>query len=326
MKISYMKAVYITLIFIGGALCGYLVHDFANSAFRTGSAHQVREGFGKFTNPLLECEVASGAINAPKIRFERELEAYVGEVRARPGVRDVSVYYRDLNNGPAFGVDEEEEFSPASLLKVPIYLAFLKHAESEPAILAKEVTFDSLMVQNTVTQNIRPEKHLEPGTAYRAEELLERMIVYSDNDTLNALYPLLPEREYTELFMRLGLSDFSPTNDAYTLSVKEYSTFFRVLYNASFLSQNSSEKALEVLSETTFNSGIRAGVPSEVLISHKFGERDLEDGFVQLHDCGIVYADRTPYLICVMTRGTDPTAITKAIQDISGFVYQKTVQ
>ncbi len=29
----------------------------------------------------------------------------------------ISVYFRDLNNGPWFGINEKEEFSPASLLK-----------------------------------------------------------------------------------------------------------------------------------------------------------------------------------------------------------------
>lgn len=326
MKLSFRKLIIVVLVFATGALLGYLAHDFGDGGHNIDFGRQVREGGGRFTNPLLECEVANGVINAPKIRFERELKSYVEDALSRPGVSEVGVYYRDLNNGPAFGVGDNLEFSPASLLKVPVYIAFLKHAESEPSILKRELTFTSSMIPTNVAQIIEPEKTLQIGQTYTVEELLERMIKYSDNEALNALFPLLPEKEYTNLFQRLGLTDFTPSNASYTLSVKEYSTFFRVLFNASFLSQASSESALEALSQTTFVSGIRAGVPSGVPVSHKFGERELGDGFIQLHDCGIVYAEKTPYLICVMTRGTDQDAIMEVIRDISAFSYQKTVQ
>lgn len=326
MKFSFRKLFLVILVFSAGALLGYFSHDWSDSAHDIDFGRQVREGGGRFTNPLLECEVANGTINAPKIRFERELASYVKEAESRPGVNEIGVYYRDLNNGPAFGVGENLEFSPASLLKVPVYLAFLKHAEAEPSIMSKKIVFDPSMIATNVTQNVVPEMHLEGGVSYTVEELLGRMIKYSDNDALNALYPLLPEREYTDLFVRLGLTDFSPSNDSYTLSVKEYSTFFRVLFNASFLSQASSESALGELSQTTFVSGITAGVPSNVVVSHKFGERELGDGHMQLHDCGIVYAEKSPYLICIMTRGTSQEAITGVIRDISAFSYQKTIQ
>lgn len=309
-----------------GILLGYVAHDLGDGAHKIDYGRQVREGGGTFTNPLLECEVASGTIDAPKSRFGRELTAYVEEVSKRYGITDIGVYYRDLNNGPTYGVGEDKEFAPASLLKVPVYLAFLKHAETDSSIMSRQITFDESMTLTSATQIIEPELRLHPGTTYTVAELLTRMIKYSDNDALNVLYPLLPEREYTDLFKRLGLTDFSPSNDGYTLSVREYSTFFRVLFNASFLSQYSSEESLKLLSETTFASGIRAGVPQNIQVSHKFGERELGDGFMQLHDCGIVYPDKRPYLICIMTRGTNQDIITEAISDISAFAYQKTIQ
>jgi beta-lactamase class A len=309
-----------------GVLLGYVAHDLGDAAHNANTGRQVREGGGTFTNPLLECEVASGTLDGPKARFGRELTEYAAEISKRPGITDIGVYYRDLNNGPTYGVGEDKEFAPASLLKVPVYLAFLKHAESDRSILSKQITFSENMTPTDANQIIQPELHLQPGTTYTVSELLTRMIKYSDNDALNVLYPLLPEKEYVDLFNRLGLTDFSPANSGYTLSVKEYSTFFRVLFNASFLSQASSEEALRELSETTFASGIVAGVPKNVQVSHKFGERELGDGFMQLHDCGIVYPDKRPYLICIMTRGTSQDAITKAISDISSFAYQKSVE
>ncbi len=72
-----------------------------------------------------------------------------------------------------------------------------------------------------------------------------------------------------------------------------------------------------------------AGVPSTVDVAHKFGERttlasDTESTETkQLHDCGIVYFPENPYLLCVMTRGTDFKVLEGIISDISRMVYEE---
>jgi beta-lactamase class A len=83
-----------------------------------------------------------------------------------------------------------------------------------------------------------------------------------------------------------------------------------------------SNKALEILSTVEFRDGLRAKLPPEIKIAHKFGERGTRDGF-QLHDCGIVYYPERPYLLCVMTRGQDMDSLKEVIQDISFMVYSE---
>jgi hypothetical protein len=61
--------------------------------------------------------------------------------------------------------------------------------------------------------------------------------------------------------------------------------------------------------------------------SHKFGERKfLDSGETQFHDCGIVYLPKKPYLLCIMTRGTDLNKATKVIKNISQAVYKNLTQ
>ena len=43
----------------------------------------------------------------------------------------------------------------------------------------------------------------------------------------------------------------------------------------------------------------------------------------QLHDCGIVYYPKHPYLLCVMTRGDSFEYLDDTIRDISHLVYQE---
>ena len=77
----------------------------------------------------------------------------------------------------------------------------------------------------------------------------------------------------------------------------------------------------EALAQSDFNDGLRRGVPSSIAVAHKFGERFLESGERHLHDCGIIYHPTNPYLLCVMTRGTDFDALSALIGDISKEVF-----
>ena len=87
-----------------------------------------------------------------------------------------------------------------------------------------------------------------------------------------------------------------------------------------------SEKALELLSKSTFKEGLVSGTLDGVAVAHKFGERtnQLQDGTdlnKELHDCGIIYYPGDPYLLCVMTRGSDFPKLQSAISTVSHLAY-----
>ena len=66
------------------------------------------------------------------------------------------------------------------------------------------------------------------------------------------------------------------------------------------------------------------GVPFGIKVSHKFGERkniDLANSDEQLHECGIIYFPKHPYLLCVMTRGENFQQMSSFIADTSRLVY-----
>lgn len=163
--------------------------------------------------------------------------------------------------------------------------------------------------------------------------MLERMIVESDNNAFALLYQNINEKELKEVYTDLGLS--IPENEKENLtdfmSVKAYASFFRVLYNSSYLNREMSEKALEWLTRSTFSLGLRAGVPETIPIAKKFGERNFSDdtfdpnSLKEIHDCGIVYYPDHPYLLCVMTKGKDYEKLASVIKDISKIVFKKVV-
>jgi beta-lactamase class A len=285
---------------------------------------EVRLSSTGLTSPLLACEEPQTVREKPEVRyFNTELKEKVAEIEAREGVNRVAVYFRDLENGLAIGVNQDEQFVPASLSKVPLMIACLKIAELDPGYLNKKIRFPGLTEEWMKTYHYPPAKTLEVGKEYTVSELLEYTIAYSDNAATWLLFNDVPQNVIDGVLYDLGLncSIFECR-----MSAAAYGRFFRILYNASYLSDEMSEKALTLLSKCQFGAGIISGLPSGVTVAHKFGEiykKSETAKPLQLHDCGIVYVMGNPYLLCVMTGGQRYEPLEKAIQDVSRFVYDK---
>ncbi len=150
------------------------------------------------------------------------------------------------------------------------------------------------------------------------------MIIYSDNNPSKLLAQNIKAPAFFRPYEELGLPLPTVENGEYYLRVKDYATFFRVLYNTSYLTREYSEKALRILAKSEFKDALVAGVPGNVIVAHKFGERIWEDTKEhQMHDCGIIYHPDAPYLLCVMTRGKSFDKLKKTIADISKLVYEE---
>jgi hypothetical protein len=171
-------------------------------------------------------------------------------------------------------------------------------------------------------QYFKPEQEIDPSQTHTLEALIQSSIRYSDNYATIELAKHAEPGSLNNLLSELHIE--IPVSNADFITVKDYATFFRVLFNASYLNQDNSEKALELLSKTTFTEGIVKLLPPETLVAHKFGEKEPNpQGIRQIHDCGIVYYPLHPYLICVMTRGTDPDQMAQTIAEISRLVYEE---
>ena len=281
------------------------------------------QGNYKFINPLIECDAANFNEDITLANLKKEIQFYLSTQINIHKIDFASIYYRDLNNGPWFGINSDELFSPSSLMKIPIMMAYYKLADTDPSILQKTLSYTQ--TYDYSYQNVIPQITLTPQQKYTVEELIEHMIIYSDNAAYTLLNDNLDTKSalqiYSDLNIDISKGFTDPNGDI--ISVKSYASFFRILYNSSYLSPAASEKALTLLSQSKFIDGLVAGVPKNISIAHKFGERlYLDDNQRQLHDCGVVYLPHKPYLLCIMTRGKNFDNLTSTIKNISSLVYQ----
>lgn len=302
----------------------FILGRYSNSLSIGKYTESRNQGDYKFINPLLECESANFSQNAALEALRTQLNKKVDQLENSHQLSFASIYIRDLNNGPWLGINEKENFSPASLVKVPLMMAYFKYAEKNPEILKESILIDNSILGGG--QSILPEVTLTPNQSYTVEELINRMIIYSDNQAYEILERHIDNKLIVKTYTDLGIDISQAYNDpnGNIISVKYYAAFFRILFNASYLDKDMSEKALSLLSQVKYTDGLIKGVNNpNIVISHKFGERTYEDtGEKQLHDCGIIYIPQKPYLVCIMTRGDDFSKLSSSIIDISKLIYQ----
>ncbi len=228
----------------------------------------------------------------------------------------VGAYFEYLPSGTSIGANDKKEVRLASLSKVPLAMSIFKKVE-----LGKMSLDDTLVIKK---------EHLDDkfGTLWKKGEgsrltileFVEHALQESDNTAYNVLFDALTSKEVNEVYDGLDIPVIQEGNQILA-SPKNYSSIFRSLYLSSFLTEESSNRILDILSHTAFRDKIPAGIPEEVKIAHKIGvfqEQDLhENTFI---DCGIVYVPNRPYILCLFVQDTEEKVL-EHMSIISKMVY-----
>lgn len=325
---QWQKVAGFFLVLLLGVALGYAARDAVLNESSRHAFVERREGALNLINPLLECDIAGNVLKNRELRpFQKKIETFLNSRMDRRWAASVSIYFRELNDGLWFSIVETQKFVPASLRKVPLMIALLKRAESEKGagknLLDREVAF-ALSRDYNADQNIRPSRVMVPGHSYTVKDLIYRMIVYSDNNAFRLLTTVVDPLDLDNVYATLRLQNPGAAQDDDFLSVQTYASFFRVLYNATYLGKEASDWALDVMAKSEFRAGLIEGVPPGIMVSHKFGEHsDARDGTVQLHDCGIVYYPEHPYMLCVMSKGTNFEFLDDVIREVSRITFSE---
>ncbi|MEW6272785.1 MAG: serine hydrolase, partial [Thermodesulfobacteriota bacterium] len=284
----------------------------------------------RFINTAFACGVRPILGKGGYVGLRTELLRLAEAEAAAGRASSIAIFFRDLRNGPIFGVNELSSFAPASLLKLPLVLAYMNAEENVPGFIERKVSYSGGI--DAPEQTIPAAESVQPGREYALQTLLRNTLVHSDNVSYLILRQYV--RELTDgealveqTYRELGIIPPEAPTDQ-TVSVQGYASLFRQLHNATYLRPDLSELVLSWLAQSEFRDGLVAGVPAGVVVAHKFGERvatgaDGEHEVVEFHDCGIVYYPDNPYVLCVMTRGRELGALVQIVRGISKRVYDE---
>lgn len=270
----------------------------------------------ELTSPILLTDLACSSEEYDSLRIS--ITNYLNAEKKAGVIQSASVYLKSMNSGRWFEINGNAMYNPGSMMKIAILMAYLKESESRPELLDQEFLL-SKKISEEVPQ-IRTSAPLEAGKKYKVKQLLEEMIVNSDNDATNLLNEHINERMFTQVMGDLGSRTPSITDPNFEMSVLEYNRYFRVLYNSSYLTPEHSNYALNLLSKSNYRGAIVKDIPTTIRVAHKFGERPYQYGF-NFNEAGLFYLNGDPYLLVVMTRGTDHTKLPEVISTVSKKCY-----
>jgi len=220
------------------------------------------------------------------------------------------LYVVRLGNGSRYGVNEDDVLQAASLIKLPVMIAF--YLEQEEGALDLDQKYELKKedkVAGAGTLYGRPVGH---EVTYR--ELLRLMGKQSDNTAFNIVRNLLGEEKITKTINRIGMINTSLSEN--TTSPVDIGVLFEGVYNGNLINEENKEEFFEFLTDTVFESWIVDGVPGEVKVAHKFG-RELH----VVNDAGIVFSD-SPYVVVVMGDRIIEREADELIPQISKMVYE----
>lgn len=280
------------------------------------------------TSPYLEAPGTENA-DANLARAREELVSFLEARRRDDPTLRVSVYARDLDNGPWIGIDERARYIPSSLTKVVVLIHTLQREEEEPGLLDREILFPGAerMIGEDTMLDAPDSLRLQAGKRYTVLDLLQRMITYSDNYAYQLLLESSGGEGIPKMLYDLN-ADQSLEDGRFYFDARTVAALLRSLYNSSYLSRRHSELALRLLTESRFHDGLRRSLPPEAVVASKFGFHTSEtDGQThrELHECGIVYRPRSPYVVCVMTatdRGT-PEDLQRLVGEVSRILWTR---
>ncbi|MDZ4758064.1 MAG: serine hydrolase [Bacteroidota bacterium] len=322
-KISWLYVVLFSLVF--GLLFSFTSNHFFNkkqNEVTTNSAQNkqtptVNSSNQPFINPILTCV---GGLRELK-PFKNKIQTIIDKAKLEGKAKEISVFFRSMRNGYLFGINRREKYYPASLLKVPVMMAYLKQAVITPGLMDQKVKFEKPFA-GVPPNNVNGK--IELGKEYTIKELIEKMVVVSDNDATLLLNERINPAIYSNTLKELGLSipERALPSENF-IGVEDFGRILRILYNSSYLNRELSNFALMLLSKAQYGDGIPSGTGSKE-VAHKFGEW-MYKGEFQLHDCGIVYDAEQPYMLCVMTKGKDIKVLSGVIAEISKAVSESVV-
>jgi beta-lactamase class A len=244
------------------------------------------------------------------------LQERVREIAAAAGTRSLAVAWYDYHTRTRWSFHGDRWFHAASTIKVPVLLGVMA------AVARGELTLDSRVHVRNRFISVADRKpfrvgsdrdanaavHAALGRTMRVEELAFHMICTSSNLATNLLVDLVGLKPMQEALGELGVQGVElrrgvEDERAFEEGINNRVTadglleVLRLIEEGRAFTVEVSAKALEILHEQEFRSGIPAGVPGDARVANKTGEISTV-----AHDAAIVYLpERAPYVLVVLT-------------------------
>jgi len=221
------------------------------------------------------------------------------------------LYVEPLEERTAYGINQDEEFTGASVNKVLIMAQVLREIEEGRLDFKDEYRLQKKDIQDYGTGSMRYD---QLGKVYTIDKLLDLTGKVSDNTAAGVLNLMVGKSKVQDFINELGMEITSMEEN--TTTPAEMGQFFSKVYHGEILSESSREKLYQYLTRTEFEERIPVGVSSLVSVAHKIGTEAQV-----INDCGIIFDKKHPYVLCIFSKEIKESQALEVLPKISALVW-----
>ncbi|WP_047981146.1 serine hydrolase [Ornithinibacillus contaminans] len=239
----------------------------------------------------------------------------------------------DLTTNEAWGLNTEESFYAASVIKVPIMIAVFDAHHQGALNLTDTVHLDrdALVGGSGVLQ------HLTIGTRFTIHDLLTLMIIQSDNTATNILIDLLGVEKIQQTMEKQGLVKSKFYHKMMTVPVdregineitaREMTVMLKKLVTGKIISAYACEQMITIMKKQQIRTTLPGKIPtnsSQLIGALPEWEIANKTGSVSgiRHDIGIFYVGKRTLVAAVLSKDVDDIRAVDALGEIGLEIWQ----
>ncbi len=233
------------------------------------------------------------------------------------------VFFVDLDTGAYLDLNGDSTFAAASMIKVPILVAFFQDVDAGKIRLDEKLTLKKELIGGGSGDM----QYKSPGTQFTALETATKMITISDNTATNLLIERLGgAAALNQRFQNWGLTvteirnllpDLSGTN---TTSPKDLGHLMALVNQGDLVSLKSRDRLLDIMRRTVTATLLPRGLGEGATIAHKTGDIGSLVGDVGLVD---MPSGKRYIAVAMVKRPHNDGQAKELIRQISKAAYQQ---
>ncbi|AXI10617.1 serine hydrolase [Oceanobacillus sp. 143] len=239
----------------------------------------------------------------------------------------------ELGTNKSWGINEEELFYAASIIKVPIMIAVFAAYENERLSLSDvlELKIEEMVGGSGVLQ------YLAPGTRLTINDLITLMIIQSDNTATNMLINLIGKENIQQTMKNIGMQKSKFYNKLMTvpanlqgyneITAQDLTMILKKLAAGKIVSMHACGRMIEIMKKQQLTDCLPAKLPqtdSNIIGNIPEWQLANKTGFVSgvRHDIGIFYVGDRAMATTVLSQDLDDHHSKDAIAEIGLEIYR----
>jgi len=215
----------------------------------------------------------------------------------------MGIYLKDLNSGLEWTYHADEIYPSASLVKLPIMISLCKKISDGEIKLDEEL----VLSRNKKRGGSGRLRWLRNGTKLTVRQLMEKMIIDSDNTATRMLIDDLGFDYLQSQFTAIGLEKTNISEEGMSLATtgvkkenyttpREMAMMLEKIYRGEMIDKEYSDLMLDILKRTRHRTRFVKVLPKNWELAHKTGMLRYS-----CHDAGIFFSPKGDYVLTVLT-------------------------